>query len=191
MLPSQAEHVTPIQDKTQVAPLPWISRSSPMKHLETILGTITFRDTIALSSLILVTFFAKESARAATAEMTEPAPAASAANNSAVISSPDDPSQIGSSAALRTRREPTTSGESSAPALSPLANDYIVVLKDGATPGAVANDHAIARRHTFSHALNGFSGPIPEGRIQALRNDPRVDFVEPDLEVFAFAQTIP
>ena len=71
------------------------------------------------------------------------------------------------------------------------ADDYIVVLKRDAAPEAVAKTHGLARKHTFTHALNGFAGHVPEGRLHALRNDPRVEFIEPDLEVFALAQTTP
>src|SRR5262245_30715838 len=49
---------------TEVAALPWTSRRSPMKRLETIRRAIPFRDAITLSCLILVTFFARASARA-------------------------------------------------------------------------------------------------------------------------------
>jgi subtilisin family serine protease len=49
----------------------------------------------------------------------------------------------------------------------------------------------LKRRHTFGYALNGFAGNIPPGRLRALQGDPRVEFVEPDQTVFAFAQTVP
>ena len=72
-----------------------------------------------------------------------------------------------------------------------LPGEYIVVLKQGARADAVAAAHGLNRRHTYAHALNGFAGSIPEGRLRALQDDPRVEFVEPDQLVFALAQTVP
>jgi subtilisin family serine protease len=67
---------------------------------------------------------------------------------------------------------------------------YIVVLKPSAgDPGAVANDHAkrdnASVDHVFRHALRGYSARIPDARIDAVRNDPRVEFVTEDFEVHA------
>ena len=67
---------------------------------------------------------------------------------------------------------------------------YIVVLKaSAADPGAVAADHAKRDGadvdHVFRHALRGYSARIPDARIDAVRNDPRVDFVTEDFEVHA------
>ncbi|MCI0746124.1 MAG: S8 family serine peptidase, partial [Verrucomicrobia subdivision 3 bacterium] len=76
------------------------------------------------------------------------------------------------------------------PKPSAIPGEYIIVLKDGVNAASVAQAHGLARRHTFAHALNGFAGHIPEARLNALKNDARVAFIEPDLEVFALAQTI-
>src|SRR5262245_975057 len=72
-----------------------------------------------------------------------------------------------------------------------IPDEYIVVLKRGARAEAVAAAHGLNRRHTYGHALNGFSGNVPPGRLRALQDDPRVELVEPDQTVFAFAQTVP
>jgi hypothetical protein len=68
---------------------------------------------------------------------------------------------------------------------------YIVVLKHGHLPHQVADTHGLKPHHVFSHALQGFSGEVSAERLEALRQDPRVDFVEPELQMFASAQTIP
>ena len=74
---------------------------------------------------------------------------------------------------------------------SPIPGQYIVVLKPGANGQAVAANHGVERRREYTHALNGFAGTIPEGRLNALRHDPRVEFVEADVQVSALSQTIP
>ena len=72
---------------------------------------------------------------------------------------------------------------------------YIVVLKPGVTARAVANEHAAAHAATisfvYSHALNGYAATIPNARLAAIRADERVDYVEPDGEMSAVAQTVP
>ena len=76
------------------------------------------------------------------------------------------------------------------------SNHYIIVLDDDVdSPSHVAN--RIARRQNlevgfvYSNALNGFSATIPEGRLAAVRSNPRVDYVEPDKTMHAAAQTLP
>jgi subtilisin len=70
-----------------------------------------------------------------------------------------------------------------------IPGQFIVTLKPGVDPQAFADDvrgpnHEI--RHVYSHAINGIAF-----RGQALRDDPRVAFIEPDLEAHATAQTLP
>src|SRR5947199_2677583 len=72
-----------------------------------------------------------------------------------------------------------------------IPGEYIVVLKPTARSEEVAQQHGLAARHQFKHALNGFAGHIPEGRLNALRNDPRVEFIEQDIEMTALSQTVP
>jgi len=72
---------------------------------------------------------------------------------------------------------------------------YIVVLDDVDSPSQVAN--GIARRQNlevgfvYSNALNGFSATIPDGRLAAVRANPRVDYVERDGTMHAVAQKLP
>ena len=71
--------------------------------------------------------------------------------------------------------------------------DVIVSLKSEFAPGAHAANEAraeeIARglglspRYVYGTALFGFAATVPEGRLNALRNDPRVDFVDFDAPV--------
>lgn len=87
-----------------------------------------------------------------------------------------------------------TAQTSMAHAAGIIPGQHIVVLKDGAeAPGVIANDmkarHGVAPRHIYSHALRGFSAAIPDARLDAVRNDPRVAYVEPDIEVTAIAAT--
>src|SRR5881396_3144468 len=65
----------------------------------------------------------------------------------------------------------------------PIVGEYIVVLKGPARGEEVAQQHGLVARHHYKHALNGFAGHIPKGRLKALRNDPRVEFIEQDTEV--------
>ena len=66
---------------------------------------------------------------------------------------------------------------------------YIVVLKSSADSQAVAADHArrygVTDRVVYGSALEGYAGKVPPGRVDALRSDPRVAYVEPDGVVHA------
>ncbi|MFN2525120.1 MAG: S8 family serine peptidase [Actinomycetota bacterium] len=65
---------------------------------------------------------------------------------------------------------------------------YIVVLKESVDdPRAVAREHASEHAaelsHVYEFALKGYAARIPEGRLNALRADERVAYVEEDLPV--------
>jgi aqualysin 1 len=85
---------------------------------------------------------------------------------------------------------------------------YIVVLNDdisdlgrvasqgaGSDPGRIAsrhaNQHAAQLDHVYRNAIKGYSAEIPEKELEAIKDDPRVDYVEPDGVVRVTAQTIP
>ena len=86
---------------------------------------------------------------------------------------------------------------------------YIVVLKDAGTDQAgvqAASSKRAAQQvavdlsqenkveevtHTYGAALKGFAAEIPDGKVGAVRSDPRVAFVVQDREVQASAQTLP
>ncbi|MEX1163009.1 MAG: S8 family serine peptidase [Nitriliruptor sp.] len=78
----------------------------------------------------------------------------------------------------------------------PTSVDVIVVFADGAPGGAVAAEatarqHRVELAHVYEHALSGFAGAVPEDRLEGLRRDPRVAYVEMDRVVTTAAQTIP
>ena len=74
-------------------------------------------------------------------------------------------------------------------------NQYIVVLRDGNDPTAVAQEHANAHAlsvgFVYKHALKGYAARIPEGRLSALARDPRVLFISEDRPVKVTGQTLP
>jgi subtilisin len=75
--------------------------------------------------------------------------------------------------------------------------DVVVVLDAPPSAGAAADavatarDHGVTTSHVYEHALAGFAGAVPEGRLRALQRDPRVVSVERDLEVTVAAQVVP
>jgi subtilisin family serine protease len=73
---------------------------------------------------------------------------------------------------------------------------YVVVLEDGVSdPGRAAD--AMARRYglgvgfVYGHALKGFSATIPEARLETVRSEARVAYVEHDGTAHATVQTLP
>jgi len=74
---------------------------------------------------------------------------------------------------------------------------YIVVFDEGEVrdPTAVAREHA--QRHgaevlfTYQYAIEGYAARLPERRLEQVRADSRVDYVEPDQTMRAEAQTLP
>jgi len=81
------------------------------------------------------------------------------------------------------------------------AGRYIVVLKRGAAPGGhaanqaraaeIARGFGLSADKAYGSALFGFAARIPEGRLNALKRDPRVAYVEADQVVTIAAQTVP
>jgi len=83
-------------------------------------------------------------------------------------------------------------------AASAVAEDgrYIVVFKDSVErPGNVASAQVEKRDgrlgFVYRNALKGYSAVLPKESVEALRNDPRVDFVVVDGKVESFAQEVP
>jgi subtilisin family serine protease len=68
---------------------------------------------------------------------------------------------------------------------------FIVTLKDGVDPEEVTRGHGLTASFQYRSAIRGFAGNIPEARLEALRNDPRVAAIEVDQVVQVDAQTIP
>jgi subtilisin len=81
-------------------------------------------------------------------------------------------------------------GAGSAASAATPPGSYTVVLKDSVRhPGAVAVQHSGAYgaqvRFVYRHALKGYAATIPARRLAALRSDPRVVSVSPDVRVAA------
>ncbi len=76
-----------------------------------------------------------------------------------------------------------------------VAGQYIIVLKDSqdseVTSVGLTRSHGLVRGHVYGHALKGFAATIPANKLQAIKNDPRVEFVSEDRHVSIFAQTVP
>lgn len=67
---------------------------------------------------------------------------------------------------------------------------YIVVLKEGIADAAAAGDglaaqYGLGPTQVYRHVLKGFAATVPEGRLEALKRDPRVAFVSQDAVVYA------
>ncbi|MDH3385220.1 MAG: S8 family serine peptidase [Nitrosopumilus sp.] len=68
---------------------------------------------------------------------------------------------------------------------------YIVILEDGVTPQDVTRGHGVVPDVVYSHALNGFSGPISPVALAKLQQDSRVLHIEQDQKMYVSAQTLP
>jgi subtilisin family serine protease len=67
----------------------------------------------------------------------------------------------------------------------PIPGRYIVVLKDDVAEPHAESDrkvrrHGGRRHHSFSRTIKGFSASMSDAAVEALRNDPDVDFIEQD-----------
>ena len=88
----------------------------------------------------------------------------------------------------------TTRGKPGKPHLSRLPNRYLVLLRNNVrNPGAVAvkqaRTYGAQVTHVYRSALKGYAAKIPLNRVAALRANPNVRFVSPDLKVSAAGQT--
>ncbi len=76
---------------------------------------------------------------------------------------------------------PAPSGDVAQEDLIP--GQYIVVFNDDvANPvqlaGELAAAHGLTLRHTYEHAIKGFSAVVPEGAVAALERNPNVRYIE-------------
>ena len=71
-----------------------------------------------------------------------------------------------------------------------IEGEYIVVLKEGASPTATAAVAGVHPHHVYTEALNGFSATLNRGQLAALRHHPGVAYVEQD-QVVRADQTVP
>ena len=78
-----------------------------------------------------------------------------------------------------------------------IPNDYIVVLKDdflssvNSLAGKVQSEGATVE-HVFNHVLPGFVVNVPNDAVlETIMQNPNVDYVQPDVKVKVFAQSLP
>ena len=57
---------------------------------------------------------------------------------------------------------------------------FIVTLRDGVSPAAVAREHGVSPDFVYTAALNGFAGSIADAARSGLLRDARVSRIEPD-----------
>src|ERR687894_1380274 len=99
-------------------------------------------------------------------------------------------------AGLALAQDGPTPGQDQGPPEGVIPGQYIVVFKDGVQdPTAVARAHA--QRHgaeilfSYQHSIKGYAARFPEGRLDKVRADEQVAYVEPDMTAYARAQTLP
>jgi subtilisin family serine protease len=61
-----------------------------------------------------------------------------------------------------------------------VAGQFIVTVRDGEDPAAVAREHGVVPEFVYTHALNGFAGAISDAARDGLFRDARVAQIEPD-----------
>lgn len=74
---------------------------------------------------------------------------------------------------------------------APNGDRYIVVLKESVVdvPGAargIASPLGVTVERTYTHALKGFAAKLPPQALKGIRNNPLVDYVEPDIVLHAY-----
>ena len=61
-----------------------------------------------------------------------------------------------------------------------IEGSYVVVVKEGANPRSVAAIAGVEPGFVYTAAVNGFSAELNQGQLNALRNNPNVEYVEQD-----------
>ncbi len=76
-----------------------------------------------------------------------------------------------------------------------IPGSYIIVFKDTVNPTenapGLAKAYGLQPGFIYQNALKGMSAVVPEGRLAALQHDPRVAYVEADMERSIDAQSMP
>ena len=105
---------------------------------------------------------------------------------------------VAGSAAEAATGSPKPAGQNTnlqVPTPQAVPDSYIVVFKDTVTyPKAAAKDmalrHGLSLDHVYAHALKGFAATIPVRALERVRDDPRVEFISPNLVLQAVG-TVP
>ena len=79
-----------------------------------------------------------------------------------------------------------------------IPNQYIVVLKGDdflsspRSSALKATTQGAELRHIYNHALRGYAVKVPNDNVlEALLKNPEVDYIQPDVKMEAFAQSLP
>ena len=93
--------------------------------------------------------------------------------------------------------KPAGQGQGQGPPEGVIPGQYIVVFEEGEVrdPTAVAREHAQGHGaevlYTYQYALEGYAARIPAQRLDEVRNDEQVAYVEPDQTAEIAAQALP
>ena len=68
---------------------------------------------------------------------------------------------------------------------------FIVILKNGASPNEFLETHGVGKLHLYDHALNGVAITASSNQLTDILSDPNVAYVEHDTMMKINAQTIP
>jgi subtilisin family serine protease len=69
----------------------------------------------------------------------------------------------------------------------PVADTYIVTLKDGVDRDSVLAAAGVKAKHVYSAVLNGFTAELKPKQLAALQNNPNIALIEQDQEVLVTA----
>jgi subtilisin family serine protease len=77
----------------------------------------------------------------------------------------------------------------------PSYSRYIVVLRPGTDTSRAESEHSkregVQVEHTYRYALNGYAARVPKDRVDDLRSESDVAFVQPDVVYHVASQTTP
>jgi len=76
-------------------------------------------------------------------------------------------------------------------AIEHIPDRFIVVLKDDVKPDEFLKKHDVEKIKQYKHALNGFAVKGPPEKIDKIRNDPQVLFIEQDRLFHILDQSMP
>ena len=86
--------------------------------------------------------------------------------------------------ACQDNQEPLAAPGADTPSFAQASNvipgRFIVTVRDGVSPAAVAREHNLKPQYVYEHALNGFAGAMSDAARDGLLRDARVTRVEPD-----------